>query len=612
MHCPNCGSNYSDGAAACSTCGHPLTPSTGLVATGALTPPDGLIPSVPGIEQVDELAQRLQATIGEHYKIEKTLGAGGFAVVYLARDLNLKRKLAIKVLSPDLITSKTVLERFRREAETVAQLSHPHIVPLHFIGQKDDLLYLAMECIDGGSLADWIERDGKLKTEDVIRVISEVASALGYAHKRGVIHRDIKPHNVLIEAETGRTLVTDFGIARTAEGSSLTASGMLVGTPAYLSPEQVTGAPTDHRADIYALGVMAYEMLTGQPPFTGPTPTAVLMKRLSEAPTPIAKLRPDTPQVLRDVIEGMLAQDPAERFQSGAEIVRALGGATPVSGHHGTAEIVMKNRQKKKSQRNMWMAVALGAVLGISALAWAIMGRTPPKVAVLPVDSGMVVIPAGSYTIGLDNGPPVARPAHKVDLAAFGLDSLEVSVEDYAKYVATGAALQPWTGAQPQGRLPVTQVLFAEAGGYCRWKHRDGGRLPTEEEWEAAARGTEARLYPWGNQFELGMANTQSAQRNGPAPVGSFPRGRSPQGVRDLIGNVWEWTSSRYAAYPGGTPVPTTEPYYVIRGGAFSMPDQSATATWRGAAKPTSESRARDLAQTGFRCAMPVRQGERR
>ena len=153
MNCPNCGSKYADGSAACSTCGHPLTPAAGLVATGALTPPDGLIPSVPGPEFVDELAQRLQATIGEHYKIEKTLGAGGFAVVYLARDLNLKRKLAIKVLSPDLITSKTVLERFRREAETVAQLSHPHIVPLHFIGQKDDLLYLAMECIDGGSLA---------------------------------------------------------------------------------------------------------------------------------------------------------------------------------------------------------------------------------------------------------------------------------------------------------------------------------------------------------------------------------------------------------------------------------------------------------------------------
>jgi formylglycine-generating enzyme required for sulfatase activity/tRNA A-37 threonylcarbamoyl transferase component Bud32 len=611
MKCPNCGSSYSDGAAACSTCGHPLTPAAGLVATGALTPPDGLVPSVPGPEFVDELAHRVQAAIGENYKIEKTLGAGGFAVVYLARDLNLKRKLAIKVLSPDLITSKTVLERFRREAETVAQLSHPHIVPLHFIGQKDDLLYLAMECIDGGSLADWIERDGKLATGDVVRIISEVASALGYAHKRGVIHRDIKPHNVLIEAETGRTLVTDFGIARTAEGSSLTASGMMVGTPAYLSPEQVTGAPTDHRADIYALGVMSYEMLTGQPPFTGPTPTAVLMKRLSGTPTPIAKLRPDTPQILRDVIDGMLAQNPDERFQSGAEIVRALGGATPVSGHHGTAEMVMRNRQKKRSLRNLWITVGFVAVLGAAALAWTLMSGGARPTTVAAVDSGMVLIPAGAYTIGTDSGDANSRPAHSVQLAAFGLDSLEVAVEDYAKYVATGAAPQPWSGAQPDGRWPVTQVLFAEAGGYCLWKHRDGGRLPTEEEWEAAARGIEARAYPWGNQFEFGMANTQSAQRKSPAPVGSFPRGRSPQGVRDLIGNVWEWTSSRWAAYPGGTPISNAEGYYVIRGGAYNMPDQSATATRRGAGKPTSESRASDLAWTGFRCAMPVRAGSR-
>jgi formylglycine-generating enzyme required for sulfatase activity/tRNA A-37 threonylcarbamoyl transferase component Bud32 len=607
MNCPNCGSTYSDGDAACRMCGHSLTPAAGVVATGALTPPEGLIPSGPGPELVDELAQRLQAAIGENYKIEKTLGAGGFAVVYLARDLHLKRRLAVKVLSPDLVSSKTVLERFRREAETVAQLSHPHIVPLHFIGQKDDLLYLAMECIDGGSLADWIEREGKLPTADVIRIICEVASALNYAHKRGVIHRDIKPQNVLIEADTGRTLVTDFGIARTAEGSSLTASGMLVGTPTYLSPEQVTGSPTDHRADIYALGVMSYEMLTGQPPFTGPTPTAVLMKRLSDAPTPIAKLRPDAPQVLRDVIDGMLAQNPDERFQSGAEIVRALGGATPVSGHHGTAEIVMRNRRKKKAIRNLWISIGLGAVLGVAVLSWALVGRSGTRTTVAAVDSGMVLIAAGKYHIGSDSGPDIVQPAHEVRLAAFGLDSLEVSVDDYAGFAATGAVPAPWNGTRPDGRLPVTQVLQAEAGNYCLWKHRDGGRLPTEEEWEAAARGSEARTYPWGARFELGAANTASAQRGGPAAVGSYPRGRTPNGLRDMIGNVWEWTSSPYAAYPGGKPQSGGAGSYVIRGAAWNTTDGYATtAVWRGGARPSTATRS-ELMFTGFRCAMPAR-----
>src|SRR3990172_8114204 len=139
------------------------------VATGALTPPEGLTPSISGPAQVDALAARLQEAVGPNYQVEKTIGAGGFAVVYLLRDLNLKRKLAVKVLSPDVIQSRTALERFRREAETVAQLSHPHIVPLHFIGQKDDLVYLAMECIEGGSLADRLEKEGKLPVEDVVR-----------------------------------------------------------------------------------------------------------------------------------------------------------------------------------------------------------------------------------------------------------------------------------------------------------------------------------------------------------------------------------------------------------------------------------------------------------
>src|SRR3954466_4722503 len=258
--------------------------------------------TVPEEPNVDELAQRLQAALGEGYAVEKPLGAGGFAVVYLVRDLNLKRSLAVKVLSPDLITSKTVLERFRREAETVAQLSHPNIVPLHFIGQKDDLLYLAMACIDGGSVADRLDKTGPLPIPDVQRIVSEVASALAHAHKRGVIHRDIKPQNVLTDAESGRSLVTDFGIARTAD-SSLTATGMFVGTPAYLAPEQVTGEPSDHRADIYALGVMAYELLAGKTPFTGNTPTAVLMKRLAGPPEPIMSVRKDTPPELAAVVD---------------------------------------------------------------------------------------------------------------------------------------------------------------------------------------------------------------------------------------------------------------------------------------------------------------------
>jgi len=555
----------------------------------------------PGPLPVDDLARRLQDALGVEYKVEQTLGAGGFAVVFRVRDLNLKRSLAIKVLSPDLITSKTVLERFRREAETVAQLSHPHIVPLHFIGQKDDLLYLAMTCIEGGSLADRISREGRLPIAETERILREVAGALDYAHKRGVIHRDIKPHNILLEADTGRSLVTDFGIARTAEGGSLTATGMLVGTPAYLSPEQVAGEGGDHRADIYALGIVAYEMLTGEPPFTGPTPTMVLMRRLAEPPPPLAKARPDAPPLLRDVIEGMLASDPAQRFQTGADVVSTLGGTLPVSGTHATTGIRIRQRRRL---RGILLLTGVLAVALVAALLLVLRPQAPGAVA--PVDPEMAVIPGGRYTLGSDQGPQSSRPAHSVELASFGLDVGEVSTRDYAGFVREGRAPAPWN-TLPDSTLPVTRVTHGEAMAYCRWKHPPEGRLPTEAEWEAAARGPGGRAFPWGESWNVSAANTESSGRNAPAPVGSYPAGRTPEGVHDLIGNVWEWTMTRMGPYPEGQAIPNLPPgveYYVIRGGAWNTPDSTASPITRGYLPPAA-GRA-DLDKTGFRCVMPT------
>ena len=605
MKCPHCSALLPEGASFCAACGRSPTTGEGAVATGSRTPPDAGRRSGMTREQADQLAVRLQDALGDGYKVERPLGSGGFAVVYLVRDLTLKRQIAVKVLSPDLIQSHTVLERFRREAETVAQLSHPHIVPLYFVGQKDDLVYLAMECVTGGTLADRLEREGKLPVDEVARIVREVAEALAHAHKRGVIHRDIKPHNVLLDPETGRCLVTDFGIARTEEGGSLTASGMLVGTAAYLSPEQITGAHADHRSDLYALGVMAYEMLAGEPPFTGPTPTAILMKRLGSPPPSLAKLRPDVPRVLREVVEGCLAQDPAERFQSGGEVARALGGQTPVSGGHATAETTLRSR-RRKARRTRLAGVAIAVVVVATAAGGYALLRRPavPPATAAPVDSGMVVIPAGTYTIGSDTGPALSRPAHPVALAAYGIDRREVTTGEFAAYAAATRAPLPWT-TKPGDDLPVTGVLWAEAMNYCVWKHPPEGRLPMEAEWEAAARGLGGRQYPWGDRWNPAAANTRSARRAAPAPVGSFPYGATPEGLQDLIGNVWEWTRTPMAAYPGGTPVPQFSQYYVIRGGAYNTPDETATAVYRGFVPPTS-SRA-DLQFTGFRCAMPVR-----
>ncbi|HTL05729.1 MAG TPA: bifunctional serine/threonine-protein kinase/formylglycine-generating enzyme family protein, partial [Gemmatimonadales bacterium] len=413
-----------------------------------------------------------------------------------------------------------------------------------------------------------------------------------------------KPHNVLIEADTGRTLVTDFGIARTAEGGSLTATGMVVGTPAYLSPEQVTGEPSDHRADIYALGVVGYEMLAGQPPFMAPTPTAVLLKRLGGPPPSLAKLRPEAPQELRDAIEGMLAADPKQRFQNASDVVRALGGATAAAeAGGGTAEVVLKRRQKRRRARAL---IAFGALGGVMLLALLLRDLLTVKetIVVAPVDPDMVLIKGGDYTIGSDQGPSSARPAHQVSLRPFGIDIREVTVGEYAAYVATGRAPPPWT-VQPDSLVPVTGVRFAEAESYCAWRHPPDGRLPTEAEWEAAARGPASRAFPWGQTWNPGAANTQSARRGGPAPVASYPQGVTPEGVHDLVGNVWEWTRSPMGPYPGGAPISNVSQYFVIRGGAFNTPDSTASPIVRGYQPPAAPRNSLD--KTGFRCVMPVR-----
>jgi formylglycine-generating enzyme required for sulfatase activity/tRNA A-37 threonylcarbamoyl transferase component Bud32 len=545
----------------------------------------------------------LQTALGDAYAVEGKLGSGGFAIVYLVRDVHLKRKLAVKVLSPDVIASHSVLERFRREAETVAQLSHPHIVPLHFIGQQDDLVYLVMEAIDGGSLADRLARERQLGIDAAARIFSEVASALAHAHKRGVIHRDIKPQNVLLDLETGRALVTDFGIARTAEGGSLTATGMVVGTPAYLSPEQVTGAPSDHRADIYALGVMMYEMLAGQPPFTGATPTAVLMKRLGGPPEGLRTIRPEVPAALEDLVDACLATDPNERLQNAADITHALTGHSPVSGGHTTSTRLRARKPAKKSNA---LIVAVGAVIVAAAAIALVKARAGTGGSLArgaAVDSQMVVIPEATYVIGSNTGPDVARPAHPVPLAAFGIDRHEVSVGAYEPFVQAGRAAAPWsTPSSPDGKLPITGVTYSEASNFCAWRHPSGGRLPTEEEWEAAARGTAGRAYPWGNAWDPSAANTGSRLK-GPAVVGSFPRGQTPEGVQDLIGNVWEWTSSRFRIY-GDSARPLSD-LYVIRGGAYNSYDAIATSTFRGRAQPATARE--NLLSTGFRCAMTPR-----
>ncbi|HEY1952775.1 MAG TPA: serine/threonine-protein kinase, partial [Gemmatimonadaceae bacterium] len=255
-------------------------------------------------------------------------------IVYCARDRRLKREIAIKVLPPELSFRADIRQRFLREAETAAQLNHPNIVPIYTVEEKDNLVYFVMSYIKGDNLGVRLQQHGPMPPVEVRRILKEVADALAYAHTRNVIHRDIKPDNIIIDEETGRAMVTDFGIARalTDSGDSrLTATGMAIGTPAYMSPEQSAGdRAIDGRSDLYSLGVVGYQMLCGQTPFMASNTPSMLVKHLSEQPVPVDERWPDLPPDLARAVMVCLEKDPDDRFPNAAAFAAALsGGAMP-------------------------------------------------------------------------------------------------------------------------------------------------------------------------------------------------------------------------------------------------------------------------------------------
>ena len=274
----------------------------------------------------DSLTERVVAALGQQYQVESEIGRGGMSVVYRARDIRLNRIVAIKVLPPELAYDPAIRTRFTREAQTSAQLSHAHIVPIYDVGEREGIAYFVMALVTGGNLAALLAREPRQPIEEVRRLLCEIADALAYAHLRGVIHRDVKPDNILLDADSGRAIVTDFGIARAIEaGTRLTITGNALGTPQYMSPEQAVGErEVDGRSDIYSLGVVAYQMLTGRLPFSGANTMALLLKHVNERPLPIVELRPDAPKPLRDAIERALMKAPEDRWPTAASMRQAI------------------------------------------------------------------------------------------------------------------------------------------------------------------------------------------------------------------------------------------------------------------------------------------------
>jgi len=281
------------------------------------------------------LATRLAEALGDAYTIEGEIGRGGMGVVYRARDERLQRRVAIKVLPPELAFQQDIRQRFTREAQTAARLSHPHIVPIHSVGEGQGLVYFVMGYVDGESVAARIRRRGNLPVEEARRIMMETADALSAAHALSVIHRDIKPDNILLEGTRGRVMVTDFGIAKAlsaTSGATLTGIGVAIGTPAFMSPEQAAGErDIDGRSDLYSLGVVAYQMLTGALPFNAPSVAGILMKQITEPAPDLRTKRPDTPEDLAQAVGRCLEKDPESRWATADALRRALESRSTVA-----------------------------------------------------------------------------------------------------------------------------------------------------------------------------------------------------------------------------------------------------------------------------------------
>ena len=272
--------------------------------------------------------EQINARLPERYRVERQVGAGGMATIYLAHDLKHDRRVALKILNDEL--SATVgAERFLREVRFAARLTHPHILPLYDSGSVDELLYYVMPYVQGESLRDRLTREGRLPVAEALRLTAELGEALAYAHREGIVHRDIKPDNILLSE--GHAVVADFGIARAIDAGDqrLTGTGIAIGTPDYMSPEQAAGERVDGRGDIYSLACVLYEMLAGQPPFTAASARAVIARHMTDPVPPLRTVRGTVAARVESAIERALAKDPADRFATAETFVNAFRGTVP-------------------------------------------------------------------------------------------------------------------------------------------------------------------------------------------------------------------------------------------------------------------------------------------
>ena len=548
------------------------------------------------------MEQFIGQTIKRYHILEK-LGEGGMALVYKAHDLQLNRDVAIKIILPDKGISEKFIKRFQREAKTLAALNHENIIPIIDFGEHENLPYLVMPFIPGGTLKKQVGTP--MPYDQAARLLLPIANALAYAHQKGVIHRDVKPANILID-EAGKPLLSDFGVAKmltVEETMDLTGTGVGVGTPEYMSPEQTLGKAVDNRTDEYSLGIVLYELVTGRKPYQADTPLAVAIKQNTQPLPDPSDFVPQLPDRVEEVLRKALAKNPEDRYPSMELFAEALSELA-------AGNLAYSRRKKKKqptSEGGRWKWAALLGFLAVLAAGGVILALNPnlfapeptpvPEIsatsiitaspepsftAVLPTftatlpatptlgmgsnqfslkdEMEMVFVPAGEFTMGspVGEGDPDEQPEHTVYLDAFWIDKTEVTNAMYKKCYDAGFCYWYSNGymnnnssnmhekyfTDPQfADYPVINIGVDQAVNYCAWQNKT---LPTEAQWEKAASGPENTVYPWGSELPDSTRANYNFSSNDTVAVGSYPAGASVYGALDMAGNVWEWTLDIY------------------------------------------------------------------
>ncbi len=673
--CNSCGNTYPSNLSFCLNDGSPLVQLETLIGT----------------------------ILDGRYRLDSLIGVGGMGDVYRATHVGLDKEVAVKLLKPEFVANQTAIKRFRLEAKAAGRIHHPNAVQVTDFGVTPErIVYLVMELVKGESLRSMMRNEGKLDFLRTVNIVRQVCGAVDAAHRSGVIHRDLKPDNILIEIvhSTERVKVLDFGIAKLREAKTdafLTQAGTIIGTPQYMSPEQCQGKPLDPRSDIYSIGILLYEMLTGEVPFDGESTLQVVYNQLHAQPRPLVELSPHVPAQLAKVIMRALEKEPDHRPSSAIQLSDELKQSVESASEDGSMsltdplvirplkssdaripsrEIPAAGDQRdqapsfaekrepsfdrntaalsrpspetddsftkvglrrstspgEKSPRTQepdysrretqdlppggkarirFIAIAALVLIALAAAIIYFMAKPgqsvsepqPPK-----APDGMVYIPGGKFMMGRDNGSPDEGPAHEVEIKPFFLDAQEVTNLEYKRFIDATERPAPkhWKSngsyLPDEAELPVTYVSWDDATSYATWANR---RLPTEAEWEYAARGgSQGYLYPWGNQWQNGYANVDRKGQTKPAPVRSFEKDLSPFGIYDLAGNVSEWVQDFYSERYGAKP---DQQFRVYRGGNFLDAPERGTNTYRWYDFPVL-TRDVDAFRVGFRCAKDIGQ----